>query len=108
GGVAVLARKGAGALEAHFGPMLVGAVLVMLNTRLASEELHWILNHCGAKVVIADPELLPLVQTAPVPHIVSDYAAFLASATAAPIPAPVVDENALICINYTSGTTGFP
>src|SRR3954464_2657946 len=38
--VAVLALNSAAALEAHFGPMLIGAVLVMLNTRLASEELH--------------------------------------------------------------------
>ena len=37
--VAVLAPNGAVALEAHFGPMRIGAVLVMLNTRLASEEL---------------------------------------------------------------------
>jgi fatty-acyl-CoA synthase len=105
--VAVLAPNAAAPLEAHFGPMLIGAVLVMLNTRLASEELLWILKHCGAKVLIADPEFLPLVQSAPVPHIVSDYEAFL-SAAAAPKIAPVTDENALIAINYTSGTTGFP
>src|SRR5205814_3353823 len=37
--VAVLALNGVAALEAHFGPMLVGAILVMLNTRLQSEEL---------------------------------------------------------------------
>ena len=34
--VAVLAPNGVAALEAHFGPMLIGAVLVMLNTRLQS------------------------------------------------------------------------
>ena len=71
--VAVLAPNGAAALEAHFGPMLIGAVLVMLNTRLAADELVWILKHCGAKVLIVDPELLPLVQSAPIEHIVSDY-----------------------------------
>jgi len=31
--VAVLAPNGAMAIEAHFGPMRIGAVLVMLNTR---------------------------------------------------------------------------
>jgi acyl-CoA synthetase (AMP-forming)/AMP-acid ligase II len=30
------------ALEAHFGLMRIGAILVMLNTRLASAELEWI------------------------------------------------------------------
>jgi fatty-acyl-CoA synthase len=106
--VAVLAANSPAALEAHFGPMLIGAVLVMLNTRLASDELLWILKHCGAKAVIVDPELLPLIQAAPVPYIISDYEAFLATADALPTPHPVTDENALICINYTSGTTGFP
>ena len=76
--VAVLAPNGAAALEAHFGPMLIGAVLVMLNTRLASDELGWILKHCGAKVLIVDPELLHLVDSAPVEHIISDYEEFLA------------------------------
>src|SRR5438067_1038367 len=42
--VAVLAPNGLMALEAHFGPMLLGAILVMLNTRLRSEDLCWILN----------------------------------------------------------------
>src|ERR1035441_2126742 len=49
--VAVLASNGAMALEAHFAPMRIGAILVMLNTRLASAELEWILHHCGAKVL---------------------------------------------------------
>lgn len=62
--VAVLAPNSVMALEAHFGPMLIGAILVMLNTRLQSGELAWILNHCGAKVLLVDPLLLPLVESA--------------------------------------------
>src|ERR1035437_9762458 len=42
--VAVLAPNGAMALEAHFAPMRIGAILVMLNTRLAPAELEWILH----------------------------------------------------------------
>jgi fatty-acyl-CoA synthase len=108
--VAVLAPNSVMALEAHFGPMLVGAVLVMLNTRLQSQELLWILKHCGAKLLLVDPELLPLVDAAPVERIVSDYEPFLASASRAPvaIDRASLDENACITINYTSGTTGFP
>jgi fatty-acyl-CoA synthase len=107
--VAVLATNSAAALEAHFAPMRVGAVLVMLNTRLASQELHWILKHCGAKALIVDAELLPLVAGAPVEHIISDYEAFLETgADGVHEAAPVDDENGLIAINYTSGTTGFP
>ena len=55
--VAVLAPNSAAALEAHLGVPMPGAVLVMLNTRLQSGELAWILNHCEARVAIADPQL---------------------------------------------------
>src|SRR6267142_886560 len=59
--VAVLAPNTITALEPHFAVPLAGAVLVMLNTRLQAGELAWILNHCGAKALIADPQLLPIV-----------------------------------------------
>src|SRR5215472_9663138 len=42
--VAVLAPNGVMALEAHFGPMRIGAILVMLNTRLGAEELKWMIG----------------------------------------------------------------
>jgi len=106
--VAVLAFNGVMPLEAHFGPMLIGAVLVILNLRLAAPELAWILNHCGAKVLLVDPELRCLAPSDPNLRIVDDYEALLAGAPAPPVPAPVSDENSLIAINYTSGTTGFP
>ncbi|MEO8371848.1 MAG: AMP-binding protein [Candidatus Solibacter sp.] len=105
--VAVLAPNGAMALEAHFAPMRLGALVVMLNTRLAAGELEWILRHCGAKVLLVDPLLKHLAANAGVTHVIDDYEAFLSAAT--PCPAtPVTDENACIAINYTSGTTGFP
>src|SRR5436305_1328107 len=107
--VAVLAPNSAMALEAHFAPMRIGALLVMLNVRLAAAELEWILRHCGAKVLLVDPSLRSLFANAPVPHIVEDYERFLSEADADRCqPAPVSDENACIAINYTSGTTGFP
>jgi fatty-acyl-CoA synthase len=88
--------------------MLIGAVLVMLNTRLAAAELGWILQHCGAKFVLADPELRHLVEDTAGIQIVSDYEGFLSGAGLPPRPIAVEDENACIAINYTSGTTGFP
>jgi fatty-acyl-CoA synthase len=106
--VAVLAPNSATALEAHFAPMLIGSVLVMLNTRLAASELGWILKHCGASVLLVDPELRHLVENAPGMRIVSDYEGFLNGAAPHPRQAAVEDENACIAINYTSGTTGFP
>jgi fatty-acyl-CoA synthase len=105
--VAVLAPNGAMALEAHFAPMRIGAILVMLNTRLAPGELEWILHHCGAKVLLVDPQLKPLIANATIPQVIEDYEAFLGGAGASACQ-PVTDENACIAINYTSGTTGFP
>jgi fatty-acyl-CoA synthase len=106
--VAVLGPNGAMALEAHFAPMSIGAVLVMLNTRLAATELAWILAHCGAKVLLVDPQFKPLVAGAAIEHVVYDYENFLNTAPPGHGRVTVTDENACIAINYTSGTTGFP
>jgi len=108
--VAVLAPNTVAAVEVHFGVMLAGAVLVMLNTRLQARELEWILNHCGAKVLIADPQLLPVVSSVAgnVEFVTDDYEGLLAQGDAPFDGAPQVDEDGMIAINYTSGTTGFP
>src|SRR2546425_11300352 len=81
--VAVLAPNTLAALEPQFGVPLAGAVLVMLNIRLQASELAWILNHCGAKVLIADPQLLPIVQPIlgecrALHFVTDDYEGFLA------------------------------
>src|SRR6267142_573647 len=111
--VAVLAPNTPMALEPHFAVPLAGAVLVMLNTRLQASELAWILNHCGAKALIADPQLLPILepvldQLKQLVFVTDEYEALIAKgefpfrAAAEPL------EEQMICINYTSGTTGFP
>jgi fatty-acyl-CoA synthase len=106
--VAVLAPNSAMTLEAHFALMRIGAVLVMLNTRLGAAEFDRILKHCGPKALLVDPALKPLVANAEVPHLIDDYEAFLATPPATCAAVPVTDENACIAINYTSGTTGVP
>ena len=107
--VAVLAPNSAMALEAHFGPMLIGAVLVMLNTRLAAAELDMDPPPLRRQSPAGGPATSPpRGQAAPVPHIIDDYEAFLRGARLCPRRRPVTDENACIAINYTSGTTGFP
>lgn len=104
--VAVLAPNTAPALEAHFGALLAGAVLVMLNTRLQPGELEWILNHCEARLVIADPQLAPALP--PRAHLITDYEALLSQGAFPVTGAPEPEEDGLIAVNYTSGTTGFP
>src|SRR5260370_11355567 len=111
--VAVLAPNTLTALEPHFAVPLAGAVLVMLNTRLQCSELSWILNHCGAKALIADPQLLPCVQPVlddlkQLTFVTDDYEALLEKGESPFRSAPPPDEDGMICINYTSGTTGFP
>src|SRR6266702_1439995 len=111
--VAVLAPNTPMALEPHFAVPLAGAVLVMLNTRLQTSELAWILNHCGAKALIADPQLLPLLEPAMdelkhLTFVTDDYEALLEKGEFPFRGAVSPEEDDMICINYTSGTTGFP
>ena len=124
--VAVLAPNVPPLLEAHFGVPLAGGVLVAINTRLAANEIAYILNHSESKVLIVERGLtrsiIPIKdqlqsvstfvniidteegETLPGP----DYESFLSGGSPAPIAIAVEDENDLISINYTSGTTGMP
>jgi fatty-acyl-CoA synthase len=109
--VAVLARNSLLALEAHFAAPLIGAVLVMPNIRLQRAELATIVNHSGARLLIGDDLVLPLLEIPneipSVERIVINYEDFLHEGTAPAIPhAPAEDD--VISINYTSGTTGAP
>ena len=125
--VAILAPNVPAMLDAKFGPMRIGAVLVPLNTRLTSREIAYILNHSGAKVLIFDSELADTVRgfRADVPGVEAyvqivdaapraedipgpSYEEFLDSAPEDTTAAESIDEGDTICINYTSGTTGFP
>ncbi len=48
-------------LEAYYGVLEAGAVLLPLNVRLASQELAYILNDSGAKVLFLEKEFLNIV-----------------------------------------------
>jgi fatty-acyl-CoA synthase len=103
-------------LEAHYGVPAAGAVLVAINTRLAQHEVAEILDHCGARIVFCDHELIDLVQGSELDVVRIDdtgmpedpYEQFLASGSPAHFEHPVADEEVVISINYTSGTTGRP
>jgi fatty-acyl-CoA synthase len=121
--VAVLAPNTEMPLVADFAVPRAGGIVVPLNTRLAPAEIDYILEHCGATILLYDYELDPLVDalTSRVRRIrvaapgetahaaPDDYEALLTAVDpAALIPFAVDDENATISINYTSGTTGRP
>ncbi|UYP20008.1 AMP-binding protein [Rhodococcus sp. Z13] len=109
--VAVLAPNTALMLEAHYGVLYAGAVLVSLNTRLTGPELRFILEHSGSRVLLVDDSLVSLAReaTADLPDVTvvaDDYEERLASARHRYVP--LGDERSMIALNYTSGTTGDP
>src|SRR5581483_7259385 len=60
--VAVLLCNCAPMLEAHFGVPMAGAILVPINIRLSADEVAYILDHAGARLLLAGVEFAPLVQ----------------------------------------------
>src|SRR5271155_556333 len=50
-------------LEAYYGVLDAGAVLLPLNIRLAPHELAFILNDAGAKVLFLEKDFLPTVES---------------------------------------------
>jgi fatty-acyl-CoA synthase len=113
-------------LIAHFAVPLAGAVLVAINTRLATDEVRYICEHSGAKLLVVDSELRSIVapvqdELGAVREIVTvtdpgagvdapgpSYADLLERGSDEPLEWAVEDELAAIAINYTSGTTGKP
>lgn len=115
--------------EAHFAVPACGAVLNTINTRLEAETVAYILDHGGARVLLVDPQFLPMAATAlermegPRPIVIEvadDHAGVHAHghymgyeallATGDPDFAWIMpqDEWESIALNYTSGTTGRP
>ena len=124
--VAILAPNTPLHLASCFAAPLLRAPLVSINTRLAPAEIEYILGHSGAQVLLVDSELAPLVDgmqgrvaalervielpdpCIPLTGAVEAYPEFAADAPVLPIESPLDDEDALLSINYTSGTTGMP
>ena len=104
-------------LEAHFAVPAAGLVLVAINTRLGKDEVSYIAEHSGAKLVFADHELEDLLADVGGVEIfriddtgeVGDpYEEYLAEGSPEPVESVLEDEEETISINYTSGTTGRP
>jgi fatty-acyl-CoA synthase len=114
--VAFLAPNIPALLEAHYGVPAAGAVLVAINTRLGRDEVAYILGHCGARMVFCDHELVELLDSSDVPVVRIDdtgtlddpYEQFLHGGSPEHFEHVLVDEEDVISINYTSGTTGRP
>ena len=106
--VAIVSQNSARLLTALFGVSGSGRVLVPINFRLVAEEVKYIVQHCGARVLLVDPEL-----EAELAGVECEHKFVIGSASDAPKehaePQPwVYDEDATATINYTSGTTARP
>ncbi|NMN98399.1 fatty acid--CoA ligase [Antrihabitans stalactiti] len=115
-------------LSAYFAVPGMGAVLHTLNLRLHDDQLVYVVNHAGDKVILVDADLVP--QFARIEHLlvtvehivvigdaemsstrstIHSYAELIASASAATtFDWPDISESSAAALCYTSGTTGDP
>ena len=113
-------------LEAYYGVVEAGAVLLPLNVRLAPQELSYILTHAGAKILFLESLFLPLAEafrkdakTVEAFHMLDEppeadwlkkktYDELLSEATVNWRDITEFDEDSPAELFYTSGSTADP
>jgi len=113
-------------LEAHYGVALAGGVWCLSTSVSRPVKIAYILNHSGAKFLFADSEfgsgrashprksrtlkkvvdILEGRGAKPLGEM--DYEAIPRHRQSQPVPWPLRDEEELLSLNYTSGTTANP
>ncbi|HEX4112949.1 MAG TPA: long-chain-fatty-acid--CoA ligase [Stellaceae bacterium] len=119
--VAYIAPNTHAQLESFYAVPQIGAVLVPINYRLTAQDFTYIVNHSGARVLCVHGDYLDAIDgiRAELPKVEQfvalegtkvgwlDYEAIVAASPTVFAPA-AIDEDDLISINYTSGTTARP
>ncbi|QGG96335.1 long-chain-fatty-acid--CoA ligase [Actinomarinicola tropica] len=95
-------------LEAYFGVLLAGGVLLPLNIRLAAAESRFVLDDASAVVLFRHPDQPDVGHAVRQVVLGDEYEALLARQPAESFPVPVVDEDDVAELFYTSGSTGRP
>ncbi len=126
--VAVLMMNRIEVIESYLAACRLGAMAVPVNFRLAADEVAYILEDSGARILVVDSELATLAAAArgrvahrgpPIGCVMvggapeqvgddcEDYEALIGASSPAPLEVDVA-ESAPAFIMYTSGTTGRP
>jgi fatty-acyl-CoA synthase len=111
-------------LEAYYAVSCMGAVIHTLNLRLFPEQLAFIINHGGDRIILVDAPVVPLLmgiakdlrtvekvivvgEAAGLPEEFRHYEELLA-AEEPEVDWPMLDERSAAAMCYTTGTTGDP
>jgi acyl-CoA synthetase (AMP-forming)/AMP-acid ligase II len=107
--VAIVSQNSSRLLTSFFGVCGWGRVLVPVNFRLRPDEVRYIVEHSGARVLYVDPELEESLKEVECEHkfVLGTDDDLYAAEGAEPQPWEP-DEGATATINYTSGTTARP
>ena len=119
--VAFLDKNHPACVETTLAAASLGAATAIVNFRLAADEMDYVLNDCGARLLIVGSELKPGIEKLRdklpnVEHVVEltpdgedgdEYEAMLAAATPVGRSADVEPDDVAV-IMYSSGTTGRP
>ena len=119
--VAYIAPNCHAQLESFYSVPQIGAVVVPINYRLTAADFSYVVNHSGARIVCAYSDHLNAIDSVRselpgVEHFVAlekEAVGWLCYETMIEqtpplLDRPEIDENELLSINYTSGTTSKP
>src|SRR5579884_725853 len=119
--VAYIAPNTHAQFESFYAVPQIGAVLVPINYRLTADDFAYIINHSGARVVCVHSDYLDMVEgIRPALPTVESFVALegakegwlsyeeLIADAPGDLARPEIDEDDLLTINYTSGTTSRP
>ncbi|HOB50666.1 MAG TPA: long-chain-fatty-acid--CoA ligase [Mycobacterium sp.] len=119
--VAFLDKNHPACVETTLAAASLGAATAIINFRLAGDEIDYVINDCGAKLLIVGSDLKDSIdkirdRLTHVEHVIEvtpeggdgdEYEALLAAATPRPRGADVTPADVCV-IMYSSGTTGNP
>ena len=108
--VAMVSQNAGRLMTSFYGVSGYGRIFVPINFRLSHDEISYIIDHCGATMLLVDPSMEDTCKDIDVEHFVvmgtdADDQMYAPGAEPAPW---TPDEDVTATINYTSGTTARP